>query len=181
MVAVDLDLRRPALDRFFDVPQLPGVTDVALGRLPLEDALVQIPLVQSDDLLADAASDVSPPGTLELLTAGSAVRNVGELVGSRALTDLLEDLHTRADMVLIDGPPLLGAGDGIALISRVEALVLATRLNELRRPILEEVQPLVENAHTVRLGFVATGAPFDGSYVRVPVPGAGSYAEVGGD
>jgi len=181
VVVVDLDLRQPKLDRFFAVPQLPGLTDVVLGRLPVEDALVRVPLVPSDDVLAGAASDVGPPGTLEVLTAGSAVRNVGELVGSRALTDLLDDLQTRADLLLIDGPPLLGAGDGIALMSRVEGLLLATRLNELRRPILEELAPLVENAHAVPLGFVATGASFDGSYVRAPVTGATTYAEVAGD
>lgn len=178
VIAVDLDLRRPLLDMMFAVSSGPGVTDVLLGRVPMERALVGVPLIQPDDGLAESYPDI---GTLEVMPAGSAVRNVGELVGSRALTELLQRLQSRADVVIVDGPPLLGAGDGIALMRRVDALILATRLNELRRPMLEELEPLLENAQAVRLGFVATGASFDGSYVRVPVPGAGAFAQVPGD
>src|SRR5207249_2955608 len=39
---VDLDLRRPYLNRFLKVPSTPGITDVALGRLELSDALRQV-------------------------------------------------------------------------------------------------------------------------------------------
>src|SRR5437667_12434095 len=43
---VDLDLRRPALPRFFDVDRAPGLTDVALGALNLDEALHSVPLRQ---------------------------------------------------------------------------------------------------------------------------------------
>ncbi len=38
---VDLDLRRPVLARFFDL-EGPGLTQVALGHVPLEQALTRI-------------------------------------------------------------------------------------------------------------------------------------------
>ena len=41
VVLVDLDLRRPRLARFFDL-EGPGLTQVALLHVPLEDALTQI-------------------------------------------------------------------------------------------------------------------------------------------
>jgi len=40
---VDLDLRRPYLNRFFRLPPSPGITDVALGRYELSAALSQVP------------------------------------------------------------------------------------------------------------------------------------------
>src|SRR5205823_13000614 len=39
---VDLDLRRPALDRLFSLEGRPGVTDVALGRVHLQKAITKI-------------------------------------------------------------------------------------------------------------------------------------------
>ena len=41
---VDLDLRRPHLNRFFRLPGTPGITDVALGRATLENALTRVDL-----------------------------------------------------------------------------------------------------------------------------------------
>ena len=41
---VDLDLRRPFMDKFFDLGDRPGVTQVALGRASLEEALVEVPI-----------------------------------------------------------------------------------------------------------------------------------------
>ena len=41
---VDLDLRRPYLNRFFRLPPSPGITDVALGRYELSAALSQVPI-----------------------------------------------------------------------------------------------------------------------------------------
>ena len=41
-------LRLPALDRFFELQDRPGLTNVMLGRLSLEEALVPIPVVDSN-------------------------------------------------------------------------------------------------------------------------------------
>src|SRR5262249_29860014 len=41
---VDLDLRRPFIHQFFSLAETPGLTDVALGRVPLEKALAAVPV-----------------------------------------------------------------------------------------------------------------------------------------
>ena len=67
----------------------------------------------------------SPPGTLP--------PNPGEFIGSEAVERVLADLRERADLVLIDSAPMLGIGDALTLASKVDALILVTRLNLLRR------------------------------------------------
>jgi capsular exopolysaccharide synthesis family protein len=167
VILVDLDLRRPTLERFFGIPQFPGLTDVTLGRAQLDDALVEIPLAEpesSEDSLG--SFDMGGAGSLRVLPAGSTTRNVGELVGSASVTALLTKLRGRADLVLVDGPPLLGAGDGIALCSRVDALLIVARLNQIRRPTVDELARLLGNARAAKLGLVATDAAFDADYVE---------------
>ena len=44
MALVDLDLRRPYIDRFFRLTAVEGITDVALGRIELEQAMQRIDL-----------------------------------------------------------------------------------------------------------------------------------------
>jgi Mrp family chromosome partitioning ATPase len=167
VILVDLDLRRPTLGRFFGLPQSPGLTDITLGRAQLDDALVPIPLAEPESSEDGLGSfDMGGAGSLQVLPAGSDTRNVGELVGSAAVTALLGRLRERADLVLVDGPPLLGAGDGIALCARVDALLIVARLNQIRRPTVDELARLLGNARAAKLGLVATDAAFDADYVE---------------
>ena len=52
---VDLDLRRPYLDRFFSLLHAEGITNVALGTIPLEKALHRIDLARGRHLVERAA------------------------------------------------------------------------------------------------------------------------------
>ena len=45
---VDLDLRRPYLDRFFHLSHAKGITDVALGNVTLDEALIEFDLVTGE-------------------------------------------------------------------------------------------------------------------------------------
>src|SRR5206468_667782 len=58
VVLVDLDLRAPSLASFFYLDDRAGLTHVALGMVPLDEALVQVPL---DDNEADDVGSGSGP------------------------------------------------------------------------------------------------------------------------
>jgi capsular exopolysaccharide synthesis family protein len=167
VILVDLDLRRPTLGRYFGLPQAPGLTDVTLGRAQLTDALAEIRLAEPESAEDGLGSfDMGGAGSLQVLPAGSATRNVGEFIGSHSLTAVLAALRLRADLLLVDGPPLLGAGDGIALCGRVDALLIVARLNQIRRPTVDELARLLGNARAAKLGLIATDAEFDADYVE---------------
>jgi Mrp family chromosome partitioning ATPase len=101
---------------------------------------------------------------LQILPAGPAPPDAGEFVGTKALADILEQLAERADLVLIDAPPLLHVGDAMTLSARVDAVLLVTRLNVVRRPMLAEVRRVLHSCPAPRLGFVLTGAHLDDAY-----------------
>ncbi|MFY9580037.1 MAG: AAA family ATPase, partial [Gaiellaceae bacterium] len=139
---VDMDMRRPYLDRFLlptDGPNVSaaGLTQVVLGRSTLEEALVPIPILDSS---GRASGNGAVGGLLELFTAGPALASPSEFFGSRALTDVLGQLERRADLVLLDAPPLLHVSDTIALSAKVDAVIVITNLGVVRRPILNELR-----------------------------------------
>lgn len=168
VLAVDLDLRRPALDRFFHLDGRPGVTDVALGRVQLEDAIVSVAVAQPADhgaATTNGNGDRAVHGILEILPAGPVPPDPGEFVGSEALADILRRLHDRAaDVVLVDAPPLLRVGDAVTLSRRVDGLVLVARLNVLRRPMLNELDRVLQTCPAAKLGFVLTGSQRQDAY-----------------
>jgi succinoglycan biosynthesis transport protein ExoP len=163
VVLVDLDLRRPYLDRYFGIlgRLRPNLVGVALGQIPLEDALVRIPLSERS---AEDQAENGAGGILEVLAAGPMPPNPGEFSGSPIVADILDSLARRAPFVIIDTAPLLGVGDTLALSNAVHAMVLVTRLNLLRKPMLREVHRLLEAAPVNVLGFVVTDAEVEDQY-----------------
>jgi len=179
---VDLDLRRPMLARFFELNGRPGLTDVALEHVDLDEALAKVPIASPPEA-ADPDTNghgrmhfngnVGMDGLLEVLPSGPLPPDAGEFIQSRVVRQILDELAVRADIVLIDAPPMLHVGDPMALTANVDAVVLVARLNVLRRPMVTEVRRMLGTAPSVTLGFVLTGAGGDESYET-----AGYYAYV---
>ncbi|MCA1682723.1 MAG: P-loop NTPase [Actinobacteria bacterium] len=171
---VDLDLRRPMLARVFGLEGRPGLTDVVLGDATLERAIASI-AVTPRSAGASAGGNGSRHGVagiLEVLPSGRLPPDPGELVASAALDGILASLSDRAELVLIDAPPLLHVGDAMALSAKVDAMVIVARLNVLRQPMLHEVRRLLDSSPATALGFVVTGAELEAGY---GVPGYYAY------
>lgn len=170
VILVDLDLRRPILDRFFRIPRRPGLTQVALGHAELDDALRAVPVqTGSGNGTANGKAPGAEEGSLFVLGSGPIPPNVGEFVGTQALAAIIAELRERADLVLVDAPPLLSVGDTRVLSSRVEGIVLVARLSVLRRPMVKELERVLASCPALKLGFVASGAEQEEGY------GYGSY------
>jgi tyrosine-protein kinase len=171
VVLVDLDLRRPILDRLFRL-EGPGLTQVALGRVSLEEAMVTVALTGA---AADSAAngtgngngyktDASVQGLLQVLPSGPIPPDPGEFVGAQALARILAQLREQADIVLIDAPPVLHVGDATTLSSKVDGIVVATRLKTVRRNMLNELARQLATVPTPVLGYVVTGAGEEQGY-----------------
>jgi Mrp family chromosome partitioning ATPase/capsular polysaccharide biosynthesis protein len=184
VVLVDLDLRRPYLHRFFDLADEPGVTNVVLEQASVDQALSKTWASEEPAELTaapaaggarrssrakeparSATNGRAPAGSvLEVMPSGTLPPNPGEFVSTRALATLLDRLRERADFVLIDAPPMIGIGDAMTISAKVDGIVLVTRMNRLRRPLLFELHRLLETSPTPLLGFVVTGARVDGEH-----------------
>jgi len=158
---VDLDLRRPIIASFFDLEGRPGITDAALGTAALEDVMVATPLTR------DAPDDTPPmreTGNLYVVPAGTVPPDPAEFCGSPALGDILAALKDRVDLVLIDAPPVLAVSDAMTLSATVDALMVVTRANVVRRPMITELRRQLAAAPCVKLGFILTNAEADAEY-----------------
>jgi len=163
---VDLDLRRPWLHRFFDL-EGPGLTDVVLEHARLDEAIKQVPLAHPEPKKGTRSSDngrVDLGGFLHVLPAGHLPPDPSEFIGSPRLTQLLEELRDRADVVYVDAPPLLHVGDALALSSKVDGMIVVVRLNIARRPMLTELERVLERVPAAKLGFVLTNAEDEEGY-----------------
>jgi tyrosine-protein kinase len=181
VILVDLDLRRPYLHQFFDLDSEPGVTNVVLEQASVEDVLSKVWASEAPVATPESPAPASgsrggrtrqaargesngraPAGSvLEVIPSGTLPPNPGEFVATRGLETLLDRLRERADFVLIDAPPMIGVGDAMTISAKVDGIVLITRMNRLRRPLLFELHRLLETSPAALLGFIVTGARDD--------------------
>ena len=176
-ILVDLDLRRPFVDKFFTANGHPGETQVALGMATLDQALIPVALThrasrdhkRNGNGNGNGNGHKNLDGMLEILRSGPIPPDPGEFAGTHALERILQDLRERADVVIVDSAPLLYVGDSVTLSSKVDALVLVARLNVLRRPMLNELHRVLDACPAAKLGFVLTGSNLGDDY------GYGSY------
>lgn len=184
---VDLDLRRPGLPRLFGFERLAGLTEVAVGHVPLDEALVRVPVSDGQREEAGhpregsiyAAVNGGGPGSLEVLSGGRLPPNAAEFIGSPAVGKILEELAARADVVLIDTPPLLQVSDALTLSRKVDAVIVIARLSSVRGPTVDELRRVLESAPVVKLGFVLTDAGAGDDY-GYGYAGYGGYGEANG-
>ena len=177
VVIVDLDLRRPRLDRFFRVDG-PGVVQVALGHVDLDSALVpvELPGASIGATLSRNGGGTSSSlvrGTLHVLPAGAFPPDRSAFFESQALESILALLRERADIVLIDAPPALQVGDAMALSRKLDGIVIVARVNRVRRPMLLELERLLAMTPAQAIGFVASvtsGEAYETAY--------GAYAAI---
>jgi succinoglycan biosynthesis transport protein ExoP len=170
---VDLDLRRPILHTFFKTGNDNGLTDVVVRRTTLSYSLRSIALpgtalAQSPTNGAGLSSSNNNGHAdvgymLNVLPAGTIPPAADEFLENAGIGGVLEDLRSRFDVVLVDAPPLLVVGDVMALSTKVDGLVIVTRLGiHLRQ--LEELARQLRTCRAPVLGFILTGAPHGDSY-----------------
>ena len=164
---VDLDFRRPTLHKFFHLDERPGITNVLLGQATLMQATARIHIgpdqINAGPVAGEHTGMELPMlhGLLDVIPCGPIPPNPGEIVAMPALTQVLETLAQRYDLVLVDTPPILHLGDTLTLASSIPAMILMTRLPRERRGVLTELARVLEACPARPLGFVLSGT--DGS------------------
>jgi len=156
VVLIDADVGRPHLHRLFSLDERPGLTDVELGDTWLEEALRPIGLTEEAPEADHLSGRMDRTGILEVLPGGSALQDPDELGFESAVGRIIQRVRGRADIVLVDAPPLL-MGHAIALSAHVDAVVVVVRLKGLRTWALQDMSRILEAAPATKLGFILTG------------------------
>jgi capsular exopolysaccharide synthesis family protein len=172
VVLIDANMRRPAIDRFFGLDDRAGLSDILSGHGDLADALtiVDVGGEQPDDVGTNGRAATG--GLLEVLPAGPPPADAADLLESRAMSELLGELRGRADIVLIDAPPMLPVTDAMMLGSKVDGVIVVARARLASRPHMVAMARALDACAAPTLGFLFTGVAVSeeneyGGYVGV--------------
>jgi Mrp family chromosome partitioning ATPase/capsular polysaccharide biosynthesis protein len=160
VVLVDLDLRQPAVARLFGLNPVHGVTEVLLGQAGVHDTLAAVPIQRAangNGRKRNALDSVEFGGTLRVLPVAGRPANPTDVLATRGVGVILEQLRSEADLVLVDAPPLLEGSDASALSTHVDAIVAIVDIGHDRRGQLAEARRRLAATSATVLGFIGTG------------------------
>jgi len=154
VLLVDADLRNPSLHNELGLANDSGLTNYLVGGVK--------------------ASEVIQSGVIEglyLLTTGPLPPNPAELLGSGRMMDFLGTATEKFDLVIIDGPPVLGLADALILANMASATLVVvdagvTRAGALKGAVqrLRQARANVLGALLVKYGQGHSGYGYDYQY-----------------
>jgi capsular exopolysaccharide synthesis family protein len=148
VVVVCCDLRRPRLHQFFGLPNKVGLTSVLLGQVPLTKALQSVP----------------DQPRIMVLASGPIPPNPSELLSSQRTTDLLSQIASQADIVLVDCPPVLPVTDAAVLATKVDGTLVVASAGTTTTKDLARTLELLGQVDAPLLGVVLNGGTAEAGY-----------------
>lgn len=147
VILVDADLRKAVLHRFFSVQPRKGLANYLLsqtGALAEGEEAAQI-----DEIIQPSGIE-----NLSVVPAGVHPKDPGNLLKTEAFKELLQQLRDRADVVLVDVPPVRIAVDTLVLAPLVDSIVLLVSAGETNKDDVAFGKRLLEMAKGKMVGCI---------------------------
>lgn len=139
VVLVDIDLRRPSQHRGFKVNNDRGLSDLLTSHGDIATVL------QTTDI-----------ANLSFIAAGPVPPSPTELLGNQRMADILVELKRDFDIVIFDGPPVLGLADAPLIASMVGNAVFVVEASRGHRGATKAALRRLRTGHAHVLGAVLT-------------------------
>lgn len=137
VLLIDADMRRGYMHKYFDVDVKPGLSELLSGQADLQQALHKTQVAN-----------------LDVITRGKSPTNPSEILSSNQFKELLEQLQSQYDHIIIDTPPVLAVTDGIIISQYTGVNLIVARYAKSQMKELELTLNRFEQAGVKVNGFI---------------------------
>ncbi len=139
VLVIDCDMRRPYTHTFFNIPNSTGLSTYLSGSTD-KNLIKQI-----------------PGEPISLITSGPIPPNPAELLQSKRMKTLVDEMLKSYDFILLDSPPVQRVTDSLTLSSFVDGVLLVTRSGKTTYDALQSGLKKMSDIHAPILGIVLNG------------------------
>ena len=140
ILLIDADLRRPSVHRRFGLSNRNGLTNAIVHgdqpELYIQDSRVP---------------------NLYIMTSGPIPPNPAEMLMSKTMWRLIEELKPQFDQIFIDGAPVGIVTDSAIISSRVDGTIFVVRAGAINKTQLRHATELLKKVNAKVLGFILNG------------------------
>jgi capsular exopolysaccharide synthesis family protein len=125
VIIINLDMRKPTLHLKFNLPNNRGISSVLSGYQHLSDVI----------------QETTNP-YLDILSSGAVPPNPSELIHSKKMEEVIEELKKSYDIVILDTPPSGLVTDAQLLMRMSDSVIYVVRANYAKKDFLKNIDYL---------------------------------------
>ncbi len=148
VLLIDSDMRKSSIHRYIGIKNTLGLSNVLSGYTQLNEVIKKT------------------PHGFDCMTAGPTPPNPAELLLAQPCTDLLNTLSQYYDYIIIDTPPVAVVSDCLALVEKVDGVVITIREYYSIHEQLEKAISALKFADAKILGFILNDSKGNGKTYR---------------
>jgi len=137
VLLMSMDMRRPALHRLFGISSDKGMSNILSNHSTLEE-VIQHEVFEN----------------LDIIPSGPVPPNPSELIGSEMMSQILEELKSRYDIIVIDTPPVGPVTDSKLLIPYCDIVAYILRAGYSRKNFVDAMEEIYAEKDKHGVGFV---------------------------
>ena len=137
VIILDLDMRKPKIHVGFGVPNDKGMSTILINRNSIDECVFKSSL-----------------NNLDFITAGPVPPNPSELVISSRMLEVINELKTKYDVIVIDNPPVGLVTDGIRVFKLADYPIYVFRENFSKRNFVQNVKKLMRDNNIKNLSVI---------------------------
>ena len=141
VLLVDCDLRAGTIHELLAVKSTAGLSDILAKGVETESVLCQTGIPN-----------------LTVLPRGEIPRNPSELLSSRKMRSVLDELKSKFDYVILDSPPIMPLTDACVISSQADGVIFIVQAHRTPRRVVKQAKNMLEHVHARLLGFILTQA-----------------------
>lgn len=160
-VLLELDLRKPMVSKYLDLPNSIGLSNYLIGLAKLEDIIKPTNLI---------------PG-FYMIGSGPIPPNPSELLFQKEIESLINELRKDFDEILIDTPPIGLVTDAQILAKLVDVTIYIVRQDFTLKNQVKALEQIFKNQKFPKLNVILNGVNAKGNYSYGYGYGYGYYSD----
>jgi protein-tyrosine kinase len=157
-ILVDCDLRNPSLSEFFGIPKGKGLSDYLAGNGAPPELILKTEIDK-----------------LSVIPAGSSQENPTELIGSKKMEGLIQELKAKQSnrYLILDATPILATTEPEVLVRMVDGIIFVVRAGVTPRETVQQAIKALDKEKII--GVVLNDLTFRSSKLYSRYFGSGGY------
>lgn len=139
VLVIDLDFRRPRINRLFKLPNGTGLVDYIYNKITMEE------------MIKPTAYE-----GVDIITRGSAIYNPSFLLTSERFKNLIKELRDKYDFIILDSPPVLLISDYIHISDVSDGVLFVVAYGQTKKNQIRDSANLLKKYDIKVIGSVMT-------------------------